>query len=150
MCCKVCEHLSVAGVQGTSVPTEPPAGLRKAPAPPWLPVFRGHMPSLMPPRWHHTPPGLASSGGDRSLPSAGCQEQLVLAEVALEFIFVVFSKPEEPALFHVCLQVAGQDNPGVGKHGSGAQGCRPLALWQSTNWTPFVATHTIGAAPAPS
>lgn len=59
------------------------------------------MPSFNPPRWHHAPAGPGSSGGDRSLPSAACQEQLVLGEVALEFIFVVFSKLVEPALFYV-------------------------------------------------
>lgn len=82
------------------------------------------MPSTNPPRWHHAPAGLGSLGGDRSLPSAACQEQLVLGEVALEFIFVVFWKLVEPSLF--CLTTERQGNPGLGESGRGAQGCRPL------------------------
>lgn len=45
------------------------------------------MTSSNPPRWHHPPAGPGSLGGDRSLPSAACQEQLVLGEVGCTRIY---------------------------------------------------------------
>lgn len=110
------------------------------------------MPRPNPPRWHHAPTGPGSSGGDRSLPSAACQEQLVLGEVAREFIFVVFSKLVEPSLFSGCLwrdrEILVSENPGVVLRAAGLWQYHRVPTWVSLGDTQ-VRSRTVGLVWAP-